>query len=409
MSEKKAAANNTLLTIFITALIDLLGIGIIIPIIGPLFFDSDYIFSHSSSYAFRTQMLGLLIASFSIFQFFSGPFLGSLSDKYGRKKIIFGSLFMTLAGYLVFAAGIWYREAVWLFVGRAMAGMAAGNLSVVYSSIADLSTPETKAKNFGLVGAAFGLGFIIGPVVGGILSDKTVVSWFNPSTPILFSALLVLVNIMLVAFRFPETNTNLRHDAKTSLMGAFTNIGKVFNSGNLRVIYLIIFLYFFGFNIFTQFFQVFLIKKFHFREANIGYVFGAVGICGVFTQGFLVRILSKKFNPKQVLMYSLPGLAFAYLVYLLPEQPWAIYLCVPFYAISQGTSMPNLNAIVSNEAPVELQGETLGMQQSVQSLAQIITPFIGAWVVAKTFYAPMWIGAVVTFIAWLIFWYRVKK
>lgn len=408
MTSSADKSKSPLFTIFITVFIDLLGIGIIIPIVGPLFIDSDIIFSSQASYEHRTHMLGLLIATFSIFQFFSGPYLGGLSDKYGRKKILFYSLFATLIGYLIFAAGIHLKKIEFLFIGRAIAGCAAGNLSVIYSAIADSSDPTSKAKNFGLVGAAFGLGFIIGPVLGGVLSSDKIVHWFDASTPILFSALLVILNIVLVTVRFPETLKHPNREAKISLLGGFLNLGKVLNSGSLRALFIVIFLFFFGFTMFTQFFQVFLIRKFEFDEAHIGYIFGFIGLWGVITQAGILRILSKKFSPYQLLNFALIVFAFSYLTYLLPQNIVGLYLCIPLFSIMQGLSMPNFSAVVSNSAPKHIQGETLGMQQSIQSLAQIITPLIGGFVVAKSYYAPMWLGFIFTAIAWAIFALRVK-
>ncbi|AFD05816.1 MFS transporter [Solitalea canadensis] len=397
-----------LLTIFITVFIDLLGIGIIIPIVGPLFIDSDILFIGQTSYEERTRLLGLLIATFSIFQFFSGPYLGGLSDKHGRKKVLFYSLFATLIGYLAFAAGIHFRKIEFLFIGRAIAGCAAGNLSVIYSAIADSSNAESKAKNFGMIGAAFGLGFIIGPVLGGILSSDKIVHWFDASTPIFFSALLVIINIILVIIRFPETLKTPNRKAKISVLGGFLNLRKVLNSGNLRALFIVVFLFFFGFTMFTQFFQVFLIKKFEFDEAHIGYIFGFIGLWGVITQAGILRLLSKKFSPYQLLNFALIVFAFSYLTYLLPQSVIGLYLCIPLFSIMQGLSMPNFAAVVSNSAPKHIQGETLGMQQSIQSLAQIITPLIGGFVVARSYYAPMWLGFIFTTIAWAIFAMRVK-
>lgn len=396
--------------IFITVLIDLLGIGIIIPIMGPLFLKSTELFAVTVDDATRTRLFGLMIALFSIFQFISGPLLGGLSDVHGRKKVLFGSLFLTLAGYILLAYGIYTYNLWLLFAGRALAGMAAGNLSVVYSAIADISEPQEKAKNFGMVGMAFGLGFIMGPVIGGVLADTNLISWFSPSLPIIFAAFLSLLNIVLVAFYFPETLQDKRTDKKkTSVWSAFANIKKVFASENLRTIFLIIFLYFFGFTMFTQFYQVFLIKKFQFGQARIGYLFGYIGIWGVFTQGVLVRLVSKRFTPAQVLSVTLPALAMSYLLYLLPEASWQLLICVPFYAIAQGMSMPNLNAIVSNNASASMQGETMGMQQSVQSVAQMITPLIGAWMVSQSYYAPMYVGCIVCMIAWGLLYLHKKE
>ncbi|MBC7892591.1 MAG: MFS transporter, partial [Sphingobacteriaceae bacterium] len=193
MPELTAPRRAPLVTIFLTVFIDLLGVGIIVPISAPLLFESGGLLADSVPYAERTKLLGYLLGIFMFFQFFSGPLLGSLSDKFGRRKVLTLSLLATIAGFALFAFGIYWKNIAILFVSRAFLGTASGNLSVVYSAIADLSDPASKAKNFGLVGAAFSLGFIIGPVIGGLLSDPTLVSWFNPATPFLFSAMLAAI------------------------------------------------------------------------------------------------------------------------------------------------------------------------------------------------------------------------
>ena len=344
-----------------------------------------------------------LVATFSIFQFFGAPFFGSMSDKYGRRKVLFFTLFISLVGYLLFALGVYIRSLEMLFIGRSIAGIGSANISVIYSAIADISDSDSKAKNFGLVGMAFGLGFVIGPVLGGVFSDSSIVSWFNFGTPFLLAALLVIINIFQAYFRFPETLKHLNPKVNLSFLGGWANLKKAFSHPSLRTIFSVIFLFTFGFSFFTQFIQVYLIQKFAFDQADIGYLFGYIGVIIAFTQGGLLRIIANKVRPKPLVAVCLFALSVAFLILLIPDSTLGIYLFMPGVAIFQGLTMPNLSAIVSNTVPSHLQGETLGMQQSMQSLANTVPPVIGGFAVAFALNFPILLAAGCTFIAWVVF------
>ena len=167
-------------TIFFTVFLDLLGLGIIIPILPALLLDPiNGILKVTYSFSTRTLIYGFLIAAYPIAQFFGAPILGALADQKGRKKLLLLSLVGTVGGYAIFILGILTSNLYLLFLGRIVDGFTGGNISIAQSAIADVSTPETKSRNFGLIGMAFGLGFIIGPYIGGKLSDSAIVSWLD--------------------------------------------------------------------------------------------------------------------------------------------------------------------------------------------------------------------------------------
>ncbi len=417
--------SSPLIPIFITVFLDMLGVGIIIPVIPALFFEanSDF-FGPDVTREFRSVIYGLLIASFPFMQFFGAPLLGSLSDRFGRKPLLTISLAGTMAGYLLFAYAIGTGSLALLFVSRMLPGFTGGNISIVYSAIADVSDEKSRPKNFGLVGMSFGLGFILGPTMGGIMADDSIVSWFSPATPFIFTAILTFLNILLVQFNFRETlpskqavteKNSLSKNFNTlkskrpkdirwkSLFKGFRNVATSFRDPKLRVIFTVVLLLSLGFSFFTQFFSVLLIEKFSYSEKDIGFLFGWIGLWLVFTQGVIVRRLSKVFSPKKILTFSTLALGLTVGALLLPNESFWFYLINPCIAMSQGITSPNLTTVVSIQAGPERQGEVLGINQSMLSMGQIIPPLIAGYLNTISGSLPVLMGSMVIISGWLVY------
>lgn len=394
-------------TILFTVFLDLLGIGIIIPIVAPAILKTN-ILGENLPLGYKTFILGILIASYPLAQFFGAPVLGALSDKEGRKKILIFSIIGSIIGYLIFALGIIYNNITMLFIGRIIDGISGGNISVIYSSLADISDEKSKAKNFGLVGAVFGVGFIIGPFFGGELSNPNLVSWFNYSTPFFFAALLSFINLILVIVRFKETLKE-KKNTQVNIFTGLKNIKKAMSIKKFRSIFLISFLVMFGFTMFSQFFQVFLIQKFDYSQYNIGRLLAYFGIWSALIQGGLVRRLAQKYKPEKILKVSLLLMSIAILSLILPDQSWYLYITMALVAITQGITSPNVTAMVSNLAEDSIQGEVLGINQSVQALAQTIPPIIGGLTVSFNLNTPIILASLVVMVAWLSFLFIFSK
>ena len=388
----------------------MLGIGIIIPVIPALFFDSSTsFFTGTLSYQDRSVIYGFLLASFPIMQFFGAPILGALSDRHGRKPLLMISLFGTMIGYFLFAIAL-LRGQLWLlFFSRLLPGFTGGNISIVYSSIADVSEGSDRTKNFGMIGMAFGLGFILGPAIGGILADSSIVSWFNPSTPFWFTTVLTFINIVLLILLFPETLKE-KGSRAVSLFTGVKNIAYSFKMPNLRSIFSVALLFSLGFTFFTQFFAVALIEKFDYTEKDIGLFYAWVGIWLVFTQGFLVRILAKKnYKPSTLLKFTMLTLSIGLLLVIFPDEVHWEYLFAPIIAISHGITTPNLLSTISAQASNDQQGSILGINQSMQSIGAAIPPIVGGYLTALNFHYPLIASAAIVFLAWLLFLFTAHK
>lgn len=381
---------------------DLIGFGIALPVLPGLFLDVNGILPVGTPYATRTIILGFILGLFPLIQIFSAPILGALADRHGRKPVLLLSFAGTLVGYLMFAIGI-VTSQLWLLVlGRAIDGATGGNISVATAAIADLSTEKTRTKNFGLIGMAFGLGFVIGPYLGGKLSDPAIVSWFSFATPFWFAAILSVVNIALLAFFFSETLKKKRSSPVTLTTG-IDNIRLAFTMPRVRLLFLVQFLLTLGVTFYTSYFQVYLIDRFHISQGAIGDAFGFIGICIALSQGILARPIADRFSPAAVLRVATVGLAATLALILVPSQMKTLFFIFPFLAVFQGLVSTNITTIISASAGKESQGEILGLNQSVASFAQFLPGLIGGVAAAYSPTAPMLLGAALMLAAWAAF------
>ncbi len=372
-----------MLAIFTTVFIDLLGFGILIPVF-PLLISPGSPFRVTPEGWSFTQgliMLGWLQAIYPFCIFVAAPILGQMSDRHGRRPVLAASIFGTSVGYVLFAIGISTANIPLLFAARALDGITGGNLAVAQAAIGDVSTNENRAKNFGLLGAAFGLGFIIGPYLGGRLSSPDASfyglfdtpSWFGATTPFWFAAIIALANGVSVLVTFPETLKEKFHGGRIKMGRSISNVVAGFKSDRLRVILATRFLFNAGFTFFTTFFGVYLKNSFDFTSAKIGDYFALVGLFIAFSQAVVVARVAKKLADFKVLRFSLFGTAAMMLVYFLtPTSSSAyLYMVIPFFTFFNGLTMANMSSLVSRSAEPGQQGQAMGIYSSVQSLAQV--------------------------------------
>lgn len=404
---------NPLPVVIFTVFLDLIGFGILIPVIPQLLANP-----HSEFYLLPANLtlsqgyiiLGFLVATFPFMQFIATPILGQLSDKFGRKRILAISLIGTCLSYLIFAFGIITKNIPILFLARAFDGITGGNISVAQAAIADVTTPQNRTKSFGLIGASFGFGFIIGPYIGGKLSDPSFVSWFNAATPFFFAAALSAINITSVFLFFPETNLYRQHDLKINWFKSIKNIIHAYMLKNLRRLFLVNFLFQGGFAFYTTFGAVFLINRFHFNQGNIGDFFAYSGMWIAITQGLITRKVSQKFRETQVLRFTLFFCGVVLLCYLIPRVWWQMLFIVPFFAMNMGLSQANMAGLVSRLADPQIQGEVLGINFSVQALAQSIPASLSGFIAANMGpNTPVVVSASVMMFAAAVFWLSISE
>jgi DHA1 family tetracycline resistance protein-like MFS transporter len=364
--------NKLLFLLFATLLLDMIGVGMLIPIIPSLFTDptspSFLLFGYSETS--RYVIAGLTVALFGFMQFLAAPILGELSDIYGRKKLLALGVGTLAIANLVFAFGIEIASLSVLLISRAIAGIAGANFSIAQAAIADVTRPEDRAKSFGLIGAAFGLGFILGPLLGGWITGAT----GNPAIPFLFAGMLGILNLLMVSFLFPETRRVNTKTSPLSVLKAFHNIQSAWRDVDVRPVYIVSFLSMLGFAFFTSFITVFLVERFNFSETDTGIYFAVVGLWIIFAQVVVVRFVSARYSERTILLWTLPVLALVIALQGFAPNVMFLYALMPIMASAFGLMSTAIPALVSKGVTADAQGAALGINGSLQALTQGIAP-----------------------------------
>lgn len=405
--EAKKSHRGTMPVILLAIFLDLVSYGILVPVVPQLFANPAseyYLLSPGTPLSVGYILLGFLIAGFPIFQFFSTPILGELSDIYGRRKIMTIALLGSVGSFACFAYGVMTLNIYLIFLSRFVGGILGGNLSVAQAAIADITKPEERTRNFGLIGAAYGVGFILGPVIGALLSNSNYSEWLNLSTPFWFAAGLSLLTAGLVYFFMAETNTSMKENNGISWHKSISHVITAYGMKKMRSILATNFLFQAGLTFFATFFSVFLIAKFNMNQVGIGYYIGYVGIWVVITQAVLVRYITSKFSDINILRIFLFLGAAAVFSFFLPNTLAGLLIAGALFAVMNGVNMAALPGLVSRRTPANRQGEMLGINASVQALAQAIPPILSGFLAANiAAVAPVYISGGVIALAWIVF------
>ena len=396
-----------LVVIFTTVFIDLVGFGIVIPVLP--------FYAEGTRFNATPRTVGLLFASYSVMQLIFSPILGRLSDKHGRRPVLLISIIGTGIGFLFlgFATTLWM-----LFVGRILDGITGGNISTAQAYIADVTTKEDRAKGLGLIGAAFGLGFVLGPAIGGILSR------WGVAVPFFFAAGLCFANAVLLYFTLPETVTP-DHPARHSAAGGrgLTQLLKSLKEPRLSFVLTIYFLFVVAFSIMTTSFSLFTMFRFGYDAQHTGYLFAYVGIIAVIIQGGLIGRLVKRFGELPLVIVGalfFAGSLFA-VPFVGPRAGGLLALLIGGGIFSAGNSLatPSLTSLASKSVGRGEQGSVLGVTQSVASLARAVGPALAAFLIHsaiayrgadgeshfmsdRSLQVTFWTGAAIMFLAFLL-------
>ena len=347
------STRSPLVIVFVTVFIDLLGFGIIIPLLP--FYAETF-----GAHAFTVAMLS---TSFSLMQFIFAPIWGRLSDRIGRRPIIVFGLLGSCLSYLAFGLA---TSLTALFAARIFAGIAGANIPTAQAVVADITTPENRAKGMGMIGAAFGMGFIFGPAIGGFLSR------YGYATPAFFASALSLANFTAAWFLLPET-LKPEHRA-IERVGRIDALRAALARPHLPLLLLIGFLVVAAFSGFENTFALFAERQYGFHASTIGYIFAFVGVVLVIVQGFLVGKTVKILGEHHIVPISLAIVAIGLLMIPGTHSIPALLAANAVLAVGMGFNNPSLLALISRYTAAGDQGGVLGLTQSLNSLARIVGP-----------------------------------
>lgn len=366
-----------LTVLFFTIFLDLLGFGLIIPIL-PVYADE---------LGAGGFVIGLLGASYSLMQFLFAPFWGGLSDRYGRRPIIMSSILLVAGSYLVFAHAVTLPL---LFLSRILAGIGSANLSAAQAFISDVSTPENRAKNFGLIGAAFGLGFIFGPVAGGWLKEHYEVIGVG-----YVAAGLNALNL-LMAFRWLPESLKQKDPAAPFFQNPFRNLGTQLRRPVISELLIINLVFISAFSMMQITAALLWRDKYGLNEAEIGYVFAFIGVSVALIQGTLIGKFQIWLGERRLLLIGCGLMAIG--LWGIPHVPpnWFVpaeFLFLLCNSFGNAFLTPTLVSLLSARAGKLEQGKVLGVNQSVASLARVIGPAIGGTLYGFHYSGPYWAGS----------------
>lgn len=346
--------------IFITLLLDVIGLGIIIPVMPALIQELKGVtISEAAKYG------GWLMFSFAIMQFLFAPVLGGLSDRYGRRPVLLASLFGFGIDYILLAIA---PTIGWLFAGRIIAGITGASITTANAYIADISTPEKRAQNFGLVGAAFGLGFIIGPVIGGVLGQ------FGSRVPFYAAAGMTLLNWLYGYFVLPESlDQEHRRPFSWKRANPAGSLIQLKKYPALIGLFMALFLVYLASHAVQSTWSFYTMEEFGWNEAQVGYSLGFVGLLVGLVQGLLIRVINPKLGAKKSVYIGFTLYCIGLLLFAFATKGWMMYVFLVPYCLG-GIAGPSLQGILSNQIPRNEQGELSGMVTSMMSLTAIFGP-----------------------------------
>ncbi len=393
--------------IFFILFMDMMGLGIMGPI-APQLFDANghnYLLSPQTSQSVAFIWLGTLLFLFPLFQFFSAPILGEISDKVGRKKILIVCLIGTFFANIITVFGLYYKILPLVLFSKIIDGITGGNMAILTASAADVTDTKSRTKIFGLIGAAFGLSMIISPLIGALLIQYSII------LPFVFVSIVSLFNIGFVLRYFKETVSvqNNLHLKDIKFLKSIQNIIDGFKYPVLGKLFTIQVFFVSAFGFFTSFLAAYLLHRFNYSTMEMAYYFLYIGALNVILQGFLIPYIAKKYSDKQVLAFTLPSVAFIMFLYPLIPTSILFLMMTPIFAVVSASSNSNLSGAISSRSPDNIQGKIQGISSSISGMAYAVPQLISGIVASIFGFKGPFIAAAIMYTIATLAFYRSRK
>jgi DHA1 family tetracycline resistance protein-like MFS transporter len=386
MKVKSGVLNKALTATALTVFLDMLGFGLLVPILPLVLIDPGNptsILAASVSLNSRYIIIGIIVALYPLMQLIATPILGQISDRHGRRPVLIFSLIGTLFSYCLIIASV-VTHSIWLLVvARIVDGLSGGNLSVAQAIVSDATDEDTRSRGFGILGAAYGVGLILGPLVGARMTMPYFINLFGLTAPYLLTCTLAAINLFFVSVYLPETFTQQIHKRKIDWYASVKHLLAATKARGVRVLFGVNFLYYASFSLITSFVSLYLVERFHFGAAEIGLFTSVIGISIAVAQIFLTRFLIEQLGSEpRALAVSLLAAATGVLLIFLPRSLHGLLLVTPLFAGFLGLSQAYILSLVSKSTTAAHQGEIFGMTSSVTALAQFAPPLVSGFAAA---------------------------
>ncbi|MCH9755740.1 MAG: MFS transporter [Gammaproteobacteria bacterium] len=367
MNQKQSLAS--MLPLFLVLLIDGMGLGLLFPILNTIIIEPSAAFlAFDTSFGVRNFYYGLTIGIFMICWFFGAAILGDLSDSIGRKKSLMICLMGAFLGYFLSAVAIFMHSFSLLIAGRIIAGFTAGSQPIAQAAIVDISSDEDKARNIGFILLAVSLGFVLGPICGGLFSNPNLVPWFSLETPMYFAALLSLVNAFLLYFMFNETLVKTPEKININWQHAMQVLIAAFKHPSIKQYSVVLLVMIFGWSNYFSFISPYLSSTYHYSVMRNSLFLAVLGLGFSLGCGYLVGFFIKWFEYKRIVVVGLLITAALVFLILLIRTEWLVWVTTLFIGMSLSVAYSVLLTIFSDQVDDSEQGWVMGVTGSIMAL-----------------------------------------
>lgn len=378
--------------LFLVLFIDGMGLSLLFPVLNSIIIDTHSLFLLPTvTLTARHVLYGLTTGIFMICWFFGAAMLGDLSDTIGRKKSLMICLIGAFLGYLLSAIAVIGHSIFFLILGRIIAGFTAGSQPVAQAAIVDVSLPEHKARNIGFILLAVSLGFVIGPILGGVLSDTNLVSWFNFSTPLYFAALISLVNAFLLQGLFKETFYRTEK-VKIKFYRALQIFGSAFHHKKIRGLSLVLLVMIYGWSNFFTFVSVFALQRYAFDPLRISFLMADLGIGFSIGCGYLVDAFVNRYHMKYIIIISYLATALLILLAVTFAHSYLLWILMAPIGAAIAVGYSTIIALFSNQVGDNEQGWIMGVTGSIMALCFGLTSFTSGYLSDYGVAVPMYLA-----------------